>query len=141
MSDVLVSLGPFVFYATAPSFEKLRFEAQFRWPAQERLARDVAHQFLGPGERSVTLDGVMYPEAFGGADVLASMHSAARAGVVMPLISMSDNALAAEVMGLWFVSGLHNVRSHFGERGAKRIEFSIQLKAYGRDGGFVGGLF
>jgi phage protein U len=141
MSDVLMSLGPFAFYATAPSFEKLRFEANFRWPAQERLASDVAHQFLGPGERAITLDGVMYPEAFGGAGMLESMHATARVGTVYPLISMKDGALSGEVMGLWFISRLNNVRSSFGNSGARKIEFSIELKAYGSDGSYLGGLF
>ena len=35
MADVLVALGPFMFYATAPSFDKLKFQADFRWRADE----------------------------------------------------------------------------------------------------------
>ena len=141
MADVLVALGPFMFYATAPSFDKLKFQADFRWPAQERLARDVAHQFLGPGQRTVDLDGIMYPEAFGGDGLLSAMHAAARVGSIYPLIAMSDGALSADVMGMWFISKLNNVRSFFGNNGARKIEFTIELKAYGEDNGFVGGLF
>ena len=141
MSEVLVALGPFLFYATAPSFQKLKFDAEFRWQPQNRLGRDVAQQFLGPGERTVYLDGVLYPEAFGGADLLTGIHAAARSGLTLPLIAMSDSGLQGDVMGLWVVKKLTNTRSLFSSSGARKIEFLISLKAYGEDSGFIGGLF
>lgn len=55
MPDVLLVIGPFPFYTTAPSFDKLKFEADFRWVQQERLSRDPAAQFLGPGVRRVDI--------------------------------------------------------------------------------------
>jgi uncharacterized protein len=142
MSEVLVALGPFQFYATAPSFEKLKFEAEFRWAQQERIKREPASQFLGPGERSITLDGVIYPEAFGGAELLSGIHAAARAGTVMAFIAMRDQSLQGDVMGLWIVKSIQNTRSYFGRNGPRKIEFAIMIKSYGPDGaGFPGGLF
>lgn len=142
MSEVLLSLGPFQFYASAPSFEKLRFLADFRWVPQERLGRDPAMQFLGPGERQVTLDGTIYPEAFGGEELLPAMQQAARQGAVFPLLAMSDAGLSADVMGLWIIKKIENTRSFFGAAvGARKIEFNIELRAYGEDGVLGGRLF
>jgi phage protein U len=139
-NDVLLALGPFAFYATAPSFEKLKFAADFRWEGQKRLGREPAQQFLGPGERDVHIEGVMYPEAFGGAELLTAMHAAARSGAVYPLIAMSDAGFAGQVMGLWVVKNLENTRQYFGRNGARKIDFDIHLRSYGEDG-ITGGLF
>jgi phage protein U len=141
MGEVLVALGPFLFFATAPSFEKLKFNAEFRVQPQNRLGRDVAQQFLGPGVRSVDLDGVMYPQEFGGEGLLSGIHAAARAGAVLPLIAMSDAGLQGDVFGLWMVKHLQNTRSFFNNTGPRKIEFSIKLDAYGEDSGGLFGLF
>jgi phage protein U len=141
MSDVLLAMGPYLFYATAPSFEKLKFQAAFRLAEQPRLARDVAHQFLGPGARQVNLNGIMYPEAFGGAELLSAIHAGARAGIVFPLIAMSDASLTGDVMGMWQIHHIANTRTYFGVNGARKIEFELSLLAYGEDNGFIGGLF
>jgi phage protein U len=141
MSQVLLAVGPFQFYASAPSFEKLRFNAKFRWEPQKRLGRDPAMQFLGPDERTVDIDGVMYPEAFGGEDLLTSMHSAARSGAIYPLISMGDAGFTGMVMGLWCIVDILNTRQFWGNNGPRRIEFNIVLKSYGEDGIAGGALF
>src|ERR1035437_1907580 len=101
MSDVLLALGPFLFYATAPSFNKFKFQANFRWAPQMRLERKPAAQFLGPDFSQVHLTGVLYPEALGGGSLLPSMQAAAGVGVPYPLIAMSDSSLQGDVMGLW----------------------------------------
>lgn len=142
MSDVLLALGPFQFYATAPSFDKLKFQANFRWAQQMRLERAPASQFLGPDVCQVHLTGVIYPEALGGADLLPSMQAAAGIGVPYPLISISDGSLQGDVMGLWVIKELGSIRQFWGRNGARRIEFTIMLESYGPDGGgFLGGLF
>ena len=142
MSEVLLAYGPFLFFATAPSFERLKSTAAFRLAEQPRLGRDVAQQFLGPGTRTVSIDGVLYPEAFGGSQLLPAMQAAARTGAAYPLIAMSDSGLGADVFGLWITEQIQNQREFFGSRGARKITFEITLKAYGEDGsGFGGGVF
>jgi phage tail protein len=98
--------------------------------------------FSGRGERSIILDGVIYPEAFGGAELLTGIHAAARAGTVLAFIAMRDQSLQGDVMGMWIIKSIQNTRSFFGRNGPRKIEFGITLKSYGPDGaGFPGGLF
>lgn len=142
MSEVLLALGPFQFYMTGQSFQTMKNDAEFRWEPQKRLSRDVAEQFIGPGEQAVEIDAILYPQRFGGDQMPAEMKAAARTGTVMPLIAMSDSGLQADVIGLWVIQRLHSTRSIFDRTGARKIEFTIQLKAYGSDGaGGVGALF
>jgi len=140
--EVLLVLGPFLFYATAPSFDKLKFSAKFRWAQQPRLERRPAAQFLGPDVNTVKLTGTIYPDALGGGDLLPNMQAAAGGGVPFPLIAVSDSSLQGDVMGLWVIKEIDSVREFWGRNGARKISFDIGLETYGPDGGgFAGGLF
>lgn len=134
---VLLGLGPFIFYATWPSFNKLKHKVPIRWVGQERIGRRPAMQFLGPGEEEVTLEGVFYPQALGGLEMLIAMQEAARQGVICDLV-----AVTGEVFGPWVIKEVANENQFFTPTGSPRkVDFTINLHAYGDDGlGGIGGI-
>lgn len=98
-------------------------------------------QFLGPGVETVTLKGVLYPHdvRFGnGFSQLESMRREAMAGVPRGVASSMGR-----YYGLWCITNIKDIQQFFDKRGAPRkVDFSIDLAAYGADGGGLGiGLF
>lgn len=142
MSEVLLALGPAVFYATSPSFQNLKVRAEGRWAAQERLSRPVAHQFLGPQASSVTISGVMYPRRFGGMETIGTLQQVARSGQRVPLISMAAGSFRGLSHGMWLVESVDDDRSFFDGDIPRKLEFTVTVKEYGSDrSSKFGGLF
>lgn len=62
MTDLaLIGLGPYRFATNRLSFQKLGRKFAFRWEAVNRVGIRPAMQFMGPGEESISIDGVIYP--------------------------------------------------------------------------------
>jgi len=143
MTEVLLALGPAVFYATAPSFQSLRVRAEGRWAAQERLSRPVAHQFLGPQSSTVTITGRMYPLRFGGSmEMIAALQEIARSGIRVPLISMAAGSFRGLSHGMWIVESVEDEREFFDQGVPRRLDFTVNVKEYGSDhNSSFGGLF
>lgn len=143
--EVLVSLGPHLFYAVHPSFERLRNSLALDWRSQRRIGRRPGEQFIGPGNEEYTITGVLYPERFGnGLDLIAGLRSSGLAGDRLPLIEMSEGAGAfiGEPMGLFVITHIDHTRQHYGKSSPRKVEFSLTLRAYGEDKpGGIGGLF
>lgn len=144
MDDVLIALGDNIFYAVHPSFETFKNELELDWHAQRRLSRRPALQFLGPGEESLTLNGVLYPERFGnGEDLLAGLRADALAGNQLPLIEIDESTLIGTPLDdLFVITKIGNTKEQYGVAGPRKISFDLELKCYGSDmTGFGGGLF
>ena len=61
MARPLFQLGDFQFDLPNGVPQSLDRTAEFRWEQQDRLLRDPALQFMGPGAQEITLDGVLLP--------------------------------------------------------------------------------
>lgn len=142
MSDVLLAIGPVAFYATAPSFNKLKTQSEARWASQPRLSRAPAHQFLGAGETTITIDGVLYPDRFGGPEVVEALRVLCTSGAVLPLISLSAGSVVGVAHGGYYVASVSDEREYFDRGQPRKVTFTVTLKAYGADGAsMLGGLF
>ncbi len=141
MTEVLLAVGPVLFFATAPSFQKLKTKTDARWASQPRLSRAPAHQFIGPGETTIDIDGVLYPHRFGDFGTVESLRVLCTAGQVIPLISISTGAIIGVSHGDYYVASVGDEREYFDVGQPRKITFNVQLKAYGGDNGVFGGLF
>lgn len=138
ISSVLMGLGAFRFSVSGAVYQRLSREVLARWPVQERVGRRPALQFTGPGEEHLTLEGVIYPHYTGGLDQIRGMRARARSGA--PLMMVSG---LGDVYGLWVITAVRDTESYFLASGLPRkVEFTLELSAYGPDGlGIGGGLF
>ena len=128
----MAQLGPYQFSLETSAFDTLSRNTEFRWSAQNRIGRMPAQQFLGYGEDTIELQGVIYPHFRGGLGQMAALRELAGNGVPMPLIYSFEST--GQYVGLWCVRSIRDVRSTFMRNGAARkIEFTMSLTAYGED--------
>ncbi|WP_027390859.1 phage tail protein [Chrysiogenes arsenatis] len=129
MIDTMMALGVFRFALDTAAYQQLVRSAQYRWGSQERLGRRPARQFLGQGEESVKLSGIIYPHFAGGVRQLERMRDLAGAG--KPLLLVDGRGM---VWGLWCIEQIEETRSEFLANGdPQKVEFVLSLGHYGED--------
>lgn len=154
MADVLLGLGSqdpkasddtglILFYVPSkgvdtPNFETIQRDAQYTWTSADRLSRDPAMQFTGPGEDNVVIEGRMFPYHFGGLSTLDRMRVAGRAGKPMLLVRFypltAPAGYGSEVIGNYVIRRVRTAESKIGAIGiAHKIDFSLELTRYGDD--------
>lgn len=126
---IMLALGYFRFSMDTAAYEQLRRTSEYRWPSQERLGRRPARQFLGPGNETIELPGVIYPHFAGGVSQVERMRYMAGQGVALTL--MGGDGLA---LGKWCIERIEETRSNLLADGTpKKIEFRLSLARYGED--------
>ncbi|WP_439357753.1 phage tail protein [Bradyrhizobium sp. DASA03007] len=154
MAEVLLGLGSqdpaatdetglILFYVPqkgidTPNFETIQRDAQYTWTSADRLSRDPAMQFTGPGEDNVVVDGRMFPYHFGGLSTIERMRAAGRAGKPMILVRFypltNPDGYGSEVLGNYVIRRVRTVESKIGVIGiAHKIDFTLELQRYGDD--------
>jgi phage protein U len=129
LSVVMMALGAFRFGVNRANYQTFTRSASWRWEAQDRLGRNPALQFLGPGTDEISLQGVIYPHFKGGLRQVELMRFVANAG--QPLILVDG---LGWVWDRWVITSVEETKTLFLADGAPRkIEFSVGLKAYGSD--------
>lgn len=120
----LMALGQFVFEIKTAPYTELRRRSEYRWASQARVGARPAHQFMGPGEDTITLDGTLYPELTGGPVQLNKLRQMAEQGAAWILMSG-----AGEKLGHWFIESVEETQGLFFADGTPRkIAFSVALK-------------
>lgn len=134
----LLQLGSHQFEVLPLTYQRLQQQVEFRWPALERLGREPALQYLGPGEKRITISGLLFPEAIGGWDKFRAFERTASAGEPMMMVLGTGH-----VFGRVVITSIGETHEHIGYAGLPRkLEFDIEVARYGGDyGGFSGWLF
>ena len=135
---MMMLLGPVNFSIDTSAYEQLQRSSQYDWATQGRLGHPQlkhlgiggpAHQYIGPGEESISLNGTIYPQYKGGTRQLSLIRLTAGLGIAMPLVD--GNGF---VYGRWIIENLQETRSVFFADGVPRkIEFTLSLKRYNED--------
>lgn len=129
VSLVMMALGTFRFGVNRASYQALARTAAYRWASLDRIGRDPAEQFLGPGSEEITLEGTIYPHFRGGLRQVEGMRLAARAGRPMILVDG-----LGWVLHRWVIVRVEERKAVFLADGApRRIEFAVELRSYGED--------
>ena len=130
MASVMMALGKYRFSIDSAAYQTLQRSTAWRWPAQERLGRAPALQYLGPGEDKIALSGTIYPQFRGGLEQMDALREEAGRGEPLLLVDGRGN-----VLGRWVVERVGETQSAFFADGAPRkIEFTLDLVRYGEDG-------
>ena len=129
---VMLQLGGtdgFQFSIATAAYQNLRRVSEYRWPAQERLCREPARQFVGPGSDTVELDGTILPHFRGGLRQTERLRELAAQGEPLELVDG-----LGFLHGTWVITSVEERRSVFFRDGApRRIEFQLNLAYYGED--------
>ncbi len=132
--SMMMALGLYVFGLRTIPYQQLQRQIQWRHPSVSRVGRRPARQYTGPGDDTITLSGVLYPEITGGKISLAALRSMADEGKAWPLIEGTGL-----FYGLFVIEELSQTDSVFFADGAPRkIEFSLKLTRVDDDPDLLG---
>jgi phage protein U len=126
-STVLLALGAYRFSVSTGAYQKFKRDTAWRWPGQERIGMAPAKQYIGPGEDTISIDGVIYPHYRGGLRQVDMMRAQAGMGQPLPLITGFGRYL-----GNYCIEKIGESQEYLMSDGAPmKIEFNIELGAYG----------
>lgn len=120
----LMAFGMFVFSLETAAYQDFQRQTEWRHGSTSRIGTNPARQFLGRGDESITLQGVLLPALAGSVLSLDMLRSMADTGKAYPLIEGTGR-----IYGVWVIESLSETRTiFFGDGAARRIEFTLSLK-------------
>jgi uncharacterized protein len=125
---MLMCLGQFVFSLTTIAHQELQRKTKWRHARTNRVGARAASQFLGPGEDTITLPGVILPE-FGSRVSLDEIHTMADTGEAFVLVDGNGRSY-----GRYVITDKDETGSVLDQIGRpQRIEFTITLERVDED--------
>lgn len=121
---MMMSLGMFVFGMHTLAYQELQRDTAWRHASTSRIGTNPARQFLGRGDDTITLPGVLVSGLTGTQASLDVLRYMADTGKAWPLIEGTGR-----IYGLWVIESIKENKSYFFKDGAtRRIEFTINLQ-------------
>lgn len=121
---MLMSLGQFVFQLQDLAYSELARATAWRHASTSRVGARPARQYVGPGEDTITLSGVLVPEVAGTLQSLATLRAMADAG---DAYAMVDGA--GRIFGAWVIERMEEGASALTQEGiARRTSFTVTLQ-------------
>ncbi len=120
---MMMSLGTFVFSLATAAYQQLQRQMSWRHPTSERVGARAARQYIGPGEETIDLSGVIHAELAEDLLTLDVLRELAAEG--RPLALVEGNGT---VYGAYVILSINEGRTEFFSDGTpRRIEFQLQL--------------
>ena len=121
---MMLALGMFVFSLSTLAYQELQRQTEWRHPSSSRVGAAPARQFIGRGDDSITLPGIIFPELAGTTLSLDALRLMANTGKAWPMIEGTGR-----IYGLWVIESLSETKTVFFRDGtARRLEFTLNLK-------------
>lgn len=119
----MMVFGMFVFMLRTTPYQQLRHSQEWRHVKNERVNQSASWQYIGMGDDTVTLEGVLYPEITGGNISLSALETIGFAGRPWPLIEGEGR-----IYGMYVLTRLERGKSEFDQYGnPRKIEFTLSL--------------
>ena len=119
----MMSLGQFVFSLGTLSFDELRRQSQWRHPSNARVGLRPARQYVGPGEDSLSLSGLLVPEFMGSRLAMDELRKMADSGQAYALADR-----AGDIHGAWVIESVNETATLFVAQGVpRRVQFELSL--------------
>lgn len=126
MADSVFVLGDVAFGLSGAAMVALGRTRAWRHPTSEVLDALPIPSFVGPGEDTISLDGVVFPGQAGDRTAINRLVALADAGEPQILADSAGNAY-----GQWVIESLDEKMSRFVDGGSPRkIEWSLRLRRY-----------
>ncbi|MBD9676266.1 phage tail protein [Pseudomonas sp. PDM18] len=120
----LMAFGMFVFGLETAAYQDFQRQTEWRHGSTSRIGTNPARQYLGRGDETITLQGVLLPALAGTVLSLDTLRTMADTGKAYPLIEGTGR-----IYGVWVIESLSEGRTlFFADGAARRIEFSLSLK-------------
>ncbi len=93
MNNDLLALGMFVFGMHSLPYQELERRSSWKHGKTPRYGARDAGQYLGAGEQTITLNGLLVPEIAGQFSDIGTLHEMAGAGEIYPLVLGTGDVL------------------------------------------------
>lgn len=124
--NVMMQLGSFQFSIMTAVYQELIRKNEYKWPSQHRFGQRPSRQFVGVGDETMQLPGVIYPEYRGGFQQVEAMRRIAALG--QPLLLVDG---LGKLWGRWVIESIDEKQSLFAAFGAPRKqEFTLSLARF-----------
>ena len=121
---MMMALGLYVFSLSTTAYQQLQRQTGWRHPSNPRVGALPARQFVGKGDDTITLSGLILPEISGQRLSLGALRLMADSGKAWPLVEGTGR-----IYGLWIIENLQETNTLFFRDGApRRIEFTLTLQ-------------
>lgn len=121
---MMMALGMFIFSLETLAYQELQRQTEWRHGSTSRIGTNPARQFLGRGEDSISMPGILFPALAGTPLSLDTLRAMADTGKAWPLIEGTGR-----ILGIWVIDNITENKTLFFQDGAaRRIEFTISLK-------------
>ena len=126
---MMMIYGMFVFQLSTLPHQQIQQSRNWTHVKNERLNRSASWQYIGAGDDTITLSGLLYPEITGGEVSLTALTSQAYVGRPWPLIDG-----VGQIYGMYVITGLNTTRSELDRYGrARKIEFTVTFERVDED--------
>ncbi|MBB3924149.1 phage tail protein [Xanthomonas arboricola] len=121
---MMMSYGTFVFALDSAAYLQLQRQMSWRHGTSERVGARPASQFLGPGDETIELSGLIAPELTGTRASLDTLRELAADGAPLPLVDGTG-----WVYGPYVLLAVNETASLFFPDGTpRRVEFQLSLR-------------
>ena len=125
-TDNLLSIGMFIFGTDTISYQELERRTEWRWAGTARYGARDALQFTGPGEDTITLNGVLVPEVAGRYGDLELLREMGDSGQVQDVVLGNGS-----VLGQYVITAADHREQNIMKGGrARKYDFAVDLKRY-----------
>ncbi|EHD7191586.1 phage tail protein [Escherichia coli] len=126
---MMMIYGMFVFQLSTLPHQQIQQSRNWRHVKNERINRSASWQYIGAGDDTITLSGLLYPEITGGEVSLTALTTQAYAGRPWPLIDG-----VGQIYGMYVITALNTTRSELDRYGkARKIEFTVTFERVNED--------
>lgn len=121
---MMMSFGTFVFSLSSAAYDQMQRQMDWRHASSARVGARPARQYVGPGEDTITLQGVISVELTDNLDVLDDLRELANGGKPQALVEGTGR-----VYGGYVLVSLNETRKELFSDGTPRlIAFQLQLE-------------
>ena len=141
-SMALLALGPHIFQIDRLNYQQIERSVEAIWASIPRFGGAPGRQFVGYGDDSIILSGLLWPEEFGDRSDFEAVRTTLKAANPVLMIGWSDmTSTAATIYGRVIILRISDVQTIIGRDGlGKKVSYTIELAPYS-DGGKPVGLF
>ncbi|HAX2347179.1 TPA: phage tail protein [Escherichia coli] len=126
---MMMIYGMFVFQLSTLPHQQIQQSRNWRHVKNERVNRSASWQYIGAGDDTITLSGLLYPEITGGEVSLTALTTQAYSGRPWPLIDG-----VGQIYGMYVITSLQTTRSELDRYGrARKIEFTVTFQRVNED--------
>ncbi|MHC5170210.1 phage tail protein [Acinetobacter johnsonii] len=122
----MMRLGSYKFCIYTAAYQELNRTTNYKWGEQAVFGDWDNLQYLGQGEDTQSLTGVVYPEFKGGTSQIDELRALAATGIPQLLISGTG-----KILGYWVINSITEGQTKFAAFGVpRRQEFTINMRKY-----------